>query len=308
MSERDDYEALFLAHLPFIDRALDAVGRVLGLRGADAEEFASWARERLWEGDYQILRKWRGESRLTTYLTTVITTLGREFRVKRWGRWRPSAAAQREGPLAIRLETLVYRDGLRLEEAAELLRTRGETDASDRDLAALLARLPARARARRGDDREVPIEGIAAPLAADDDVTAEEHETERRHAYRAMFDALRRLDPQEQIVIRMHYLEGRSLADVARALDVPQKPLYRLKDRALETLARQVEAAGVTRDQVRTLLGGALPDASSADTAGPDAVARDSGEAWPSNDACDSSPGAEASGSSDPARSGRSEP
>jgi RNA polymerase sigma factor for flagellar operon FliA len=308
MSERDDYEALFLAHLPFIDRALDTVGRVLGLRGADAEEFASWARERLWEGDYQILRKWRGESRLTTYLTTVITTLGREFRVKRWGRWRPSAAAQREGPLGIRLETLVYRDGLRLEEAAELLRTRGETDASDRELAALLARLPARARAHRGDDREVPIEGIAAPLATDDDVMAEEHETERRHAYRAMFDALRRLDPQEQIVIRMHYLEGRSLADVARALDVPQKPLYRLKDRALETLARHVEAAGVTRDQVRMLLGGALPNASSPDASRPDAVARDSGEAWPSNDACDSSPGAEASGSSDPARSGRSEP
>ena len=70
MSERDDYQALFLAHLPFIDRAAAATARALGLRVDDAEEFASWTRERLWEDDYRVLRKWRGDSRLTTFLTT----------------------------------------------------------------------------------------------------------------------------------------------------------------------------------------------------------------------------------------------
>ncbi|AHG89066.1 RNA polymerase sigma factor, sigma-70 family [Gemmatirosa kalamazoonensis] len=294
MTERDDYEALFLSHLPFLERALDAVARVLGMRDGDAEEFASWAKERLWEGDYRILRKWRGESRLTTYLTTVVTTLGREFRVKQWGRWRPSAAAQHNGPLAVRLETLVYRDGLRLEEAAELLRTRGETEASDHDLAVLLARLPARARPRRGDERDVSLDGLPASTVADDRVDSAESLAERRTAYEAMYEAIRRLEPLEQVVIRMHFLEGRSLADVARALDVPQKPLYRMKDRALATLAHHLTTAGITREQVRDLLGGSLP----ADAPETDAGRGNSLGSWPSKRSCDSSPETEGSGSS----------
>ena len=261
---------------------------VLGLRGADAEEFAAWARERLWDDDYQVLRKWRGESRLTTYLTTVITTLGREFRVKHWGRWRPSAAARREGPLAVRLETLVYRDGLKLTEAAELLRTRGETHRSDRELAHLLSRIPVRPRPRRRDDREVPIDGVAGTAAADDALDVSEDDAERRDAYRVLYGALRRLGAREQVVVRMHFLEGRSLADVARALDVPQKPLYRLKDRALAALARDVEAAGVTRGRVLALIGGSV------------ATDGDTGEAWLSNETCDTSLAGEGSGRSDP--------
>lgn len=310
MSERDDFEALFREHLPFIDHAVASVTRVLGLRGADAEEFAAWARERLWEGEYAILRRWRGESRLTTYLTTVVVNLGREFRVKRWGRWRPSAAAQRLGPLAVRLETLVYRDGLRLDEAAELLRTRGETDASDRTLAALLAQVPERARARRADDREVPVETIADDATADDAVLDQESSAERRATYQALGDAVARLAPDERIVIRMHFLEGRSLADVARVLDVPQKPLYRVKDRALRTLALALHAAGVTREQVRGLLGGALVDVPSADATPADATAGDGGDtdgSWPSNESCDSNRETDASASSDSAQHGRSE-
>jgi len=301
MSERDDYEALFHAHLPFIDHVLASVTRVLGLRGADAEELAWWAKERLWEGDYAILRKWRGESRLTTYLATVLTNLGREFRVKRWGRWRPSAAALRLGPLAVRLETLVYRDGMRLDEAAVLLRTRGDTDASDRTLAALLADIPERPRARRTDDRELALETIPDDAAADDVVLESEAGAERRAAYRALSEGIARLDAQERLVVRMHFLQGRSLADVARALDVPQKPLYRVKDRALDALAGHLDAAGITRDRVRALLGAAF-----ARDAEPEAGNSDA--SWPSNPSCDSNRMDEASASSDSERSGRSDP
>lgn len=272
MSERDDYEALYHEHLPFIDRVIASVTRVLGLRAGDADEFAWWAKERLWEGEYAILRKWRGESRLTTYLTTVVTNLGREFRTKRWGRWRASAAALRLGPLAVRLESLVYRDGMRLDEAAELLRTRGETTESDRTLAALLAQIPERARPRRAGEPEPSLDTIPDGAAADDGVLDAETSVERREAYRALDAAIVQLPPDERLVIRMHFLEGRSLADVARALGVPQKPLYRLKDRALDTLARALEAAGLTRAHVRSLLGG---------IDGPERG--DSGESRPSN-------------------------
>src|SRR5690242_4202099 len=142
--ERQKLEALFLSQLGWIERVLAVTCRRHALARDEAEDFASWVTLRLIEDDYAVFRKFRGESSLTTYLAVVIAMLFRDYRTQRWGRWRPSAAAQRRGPLAIRLETLVYRDRLRLEQAAELLRTAGQTRLSDRDLAAVLSELPAR--------------------------------------------------------------------------------------------------------------------------------------------------------------------
>jgi RNA polymerase sigma factor for flagellar operon FliA len=286
-----DYEALFVEHLPFVERTVGVVARIMGFGSADAEEFAAWAKARLWEHDYAVFRKWRGESLLPTYLVSVVTNLGREFRVQRWGRWRASAAAQRLGPLAVRLETLVYRDGLAPSAAGELLRQRGETDLSDRELARLLGELPVRRRPRRVDDREVAIDAVPGTARADDAVDEDEEDAERRATYAVLEAALRRLSSEEQIVIRMHYLQGRTLADVARALHVEQRPLYRVKDRALAKLASELRSAGVTPERVRELLGGALAGGASAGA--PDAMDERGGNsatAGPSKTACSSSP------------------
>ena len=79
-------------------------------------------RLRFIENDYAAIRKFRGESSLGTYLTVVVAMLVRDYRVQRWGRWRPSAAARRLGDVAVRLETLVRRNGQAVHEAAETLR------------------------------------------------------------------------------------------------------------------------------------------------------------------------------------------
>ncbi len=259
MTERDTYEALFLDNLAAIDRATASVCRVLGFRGDDADEFASWAKARLWDDDYALLRKWRRESALTTYLAVVLVNLGREFRVKRWGRWRPSAAALRAGTVAVSLERLVYRDGMRLDEAGTVLRARGETSATDRELGVLLASLPRRTPTRVVDDGGAAADAIPGDDAADDATLDAEQDAERRYVYGQLATAIASLASQEQIVIKASVLGGRSLADVARALGVEQKPLYRVREAALRTLARHLEAHGVTWPRVRDVLGAALP-------------------------------------------------
>src|SRR5215212_7376883 len=103
-------EAMFLANLSLIDRIIAVTARRNALGGADAEDFGAWTKGRLVEGDYAILRKFNQRSSLATYLTVVITNLLRDYRNSRWGRWRPSAEARRCGPVAVRLEELLYRD------------------------------------------------------------------------------------------------------------------------------------------------------------------------------------------------------
>ena len=94
MLERGEYEALFLANLPWIRRVMAALCRRYRMSDVDAEDFASWVTLRLVEHDYAALRQFRGDSTLHTYLAVVVTMLHREYLVRSWGRWRPSAAAR----------------------------------------------------------------------------------------------------------------------------------------------------------------------------------------------------------------------
>lgn len=252
---RLEAEALLLENLAWVDRVVGSVSRRNGLRGDDAEDFASWTRVKLVEDDYAVIRKFRGESAITTYLTVVITMLAREYRATRWGRWRPSAAAQRQGPLGVRLETLVYRDGHTLDQAAEVLRTNGETDLSARELAEMLGELNVRGPLRPVEVGPQPLASAVSDSSADEIVRAEESETGRRQVVETLERAIETLPPQDRIIVRLRFWEGMSVADIARGLDLPQKPLYRRLTKALEELRTQLEAAGVSMEMVRTRLG-----------------------------------------------------
>ena len=258
MTNRDALEALLLAHHEWVARSAAAICRRHGMGEPDAEDFASWVTLRLVEDDYAVLRQFRGDSSLRTYLTVVIVMLHREYRVRCWGRWRPSAAARRAGDGAVRLETLVYRDGLTLREAAELLRVRGElpADGGGRSLARLLATLPRRTPRPREEPGAVPVEA-AAVGGADDLVRASEADAERRAIDAALRRGLEALPAEDRLVVWLHYWEGLTLAEVARRLDVPQKPLYRRMARALVRLRRVLEAAGVSPSRVRAAIEGA---------------------------------------------------
>lgn len=254
MTDRPGAERLLLEHLPWIERACAALARRHGLGGDEADDFLSWARMRLLEDDFAILRKFRGECAATTYLTVVLATLFRNWRVREWGKWRASAAAKREGALAVRLEALVYRDGFRLEEAGERLRTAGATDLSDRELATLLARLPEHASSRPAHAGDELLASSPAPGAADDAVLQEEAGARRGEAETALRQAVERLTERDQVVFRLRFWEGLSVAQIARGLGVPQKGLYRRIERALARMKRDLERGGVSREDVRELL------------------------------------------------------
>jgi RNA polymerase sigma factor (sigma-70 family) len=254
MPERLPPERLLLDNLPWVERACAALARRHGLSADEADDFLSWARMRLLDDDCAILRKFRGECAVTTYLTIVLATLFRNFRVREWGKWRSSAAARREGPLAVRLEAMVWRDGCSLEEAGERLRTTGATALPDRELAALLARLPPRTPARPVAAGEGVTEAAPCAGAADDRVLRGEADARRAAAEAAVRGAVERLAVRDQVVFRMRFWEGLSVAQIARGLGEPQKRLYRRIERALARMRRDLERGGVSAAQVRELL------------------------------------------------------
>jgi RNA polymerase sigma factor for flagellar operon FliA len=258
MQDREHFEGLFLTHLESIKRIIASLCRRYGMTGDDADDFDSWVKLRLVEDDYAVFQKFRGESSVATYLTVVIAMLARDYRVQQWGRWRPSAAARQRGPLALRLEALVYRDGHSYEEAAQLLRTSGEATLSDRELRELFAAIPARQPLRPRPAGQDPLQSIPAASGADEAVVRHDLETSRTHAEGALDQSLRTLSAEDQVILRLRYWEGLTVADISRTVGVPQKPLYRRLERSLALLREQLEAARVTWEEIEPLLGAPL--------------------------------------------------
>jgi len=252
-------ESKFLELLPTIDSLTSALCRRRGLSSVDAEEFVAEVRARFVESDYAPIRQFRGESLVTTYLAVVISSWLRDYVVARDGRWRPSAAALRAGPVAVHLERLVHRDGRTRDEAIAVVLTGDGQPYSERELRTLLRSLPHREtmRPRRVDSVNAEDVPTAVSALADASVNAAERDEKVALARQALVRAIAALDSEDGVIVSMRYLEGQSVADIARTLGLEQKPLYRRLERSLTALRRSLESAGIDQDAVRDLVGGA---------------------------------------------------
>ncbi|HUQ80430.1 MAG TPA: sigma-70 family RNA polymerase sigma factor [Gemmatimonadaceae bacterium] len=244
-----DPERTFLESLPLIDRVIGIVARRHALSDAESEEFASWARTRIIDSNYAILRKFGGRSSLGTYLSVVISNLFHDYRNSIWGRWRPSAAAQRNGPLGIRLEELIYRDGYTIREAIGVLQS-GGVMLSDVELTRIAAKIPAREKPNQVGLESVDTADVAE-LRARYAATPEDPEI-----LSAVRGALEQLPVEDQVIVRMRFWDDVSVAEIARRLRVEQKPLYRKLDIIQKQLQATLLSRGVDRQRVAEILSG----------------------------------------------------
>jgi RNA polymerase sigma factor (sigma-70 family) len=249
-AERDG--SLYEQHRSVIDQVVSATARLQRLAPDVADDFRSFVWERLLESD--ILARFEQRCSIRTFLTVVVKNLFRDFRNHRWGKWRHSAAARRLGPLARRVELLVSRDGHSVDEVMEMLTTDGSEAIDRRTLDGIVARLPVRVRPRQVGEE---ILDTVAATSGDADTTVDGEWLERRgrEVKVALAGAIDALAADDALLLRLLFEDGFTVAQAAEAMHVPQKPLYRRRDQVLRVLRRQLEAAGVSADEIGELVG-----------------------------------------------------
>jgi RNA polymerase sigma factor (sigma-70 family) len=246
-------EERFVQNLDLINRIVAFVCRRNHLDAGESDEFASHVRFKLLEDDYSVIRKFEGRSSLSTYLTTVIQRLYFQYRVQLWGKWRPSAEAKRLGEKAITLERMLTRDDYTLGETIAILTTGSEPLYTRAEIEALYLRLPVRQpRPVLIADNSVPE--MAAQSAADDGVMQQHRECTARVVAAAMDTAMQSMDADDKVILKMRFWHAAKVPDIAAALRIDQKKLYKRIDRLIATLREAVERAGVTHDDVGDLL------------------------------------------------------
>jgi RNA polymerase sigma factor (sigma-70 family) len=251
---------LFGANLKLIDRVIAGVCRRSGLRDADAEDFASTVKIALMENDYAILRSYEARSSLGTFLTIVVQRLLASERTRLWGKWHPSAEAQRLGPAAVLLDKLLTRDGRSIDEAIPFVRAL-DPSLDCAAVLALAARLPQRApRPRLVALPEFEDDDLVAAERADGRASLAEARKTSEQAGRVVRETLAAMPLEDRMIIRFRFGGGLSIADTARMLGLDQRPLYRRMEALLRRLRDALESEGLNADVIGDVISAAATE------------------------------------------------
>jgi RNA polymerase sigma factor for flagellar operon FliA len=247
-------EALFLAQQPLIRRAVRHVVRRWSLREDEAADLQSDAQLKLVQNDYAVLRQFQGKSSLEAYLVTVISRVFFDSRIRRFGKWRPSAEAVRRGPLAEEAERLVCHDGRTLDEAAVMLSLRRNEPITRDDIADLLSHLPVRRPRSEPHDCD-PDSVPATDPGPDDAVRIGDARTMAARVHAHLSAAIDGLEPDDRLLMKLYYVDELTVARIARLLGVEQRPMYRTIERCLGEMRRYLESKGVVSESVDEVVG-----------------------------------------------------
>ena len=246
-------ERLLLDQLPLIERVVASICRRNCCYGEDAEDFSSEVKMRLIQNDYEVLAKFRGKSSLATYLSTVVHNLFRDFRIAKWGKWRPSAAAQRLGEVAVQLEILTTRDQLSLDEAIEMLVINFGVAESREELMDIAGKLPQRLRPSFYLSEE--LDTFPSADGADSRLEESQLITSLARTGRALRNALGRLEPEDRKLLQMRFADGLKVTEIARILRLERRPLYSRFEKCLRKLRQAMEEQGISSELIREIVG-----------------------------------------------------
>ena len=254
-SSGNELEELFVSNLALIDRIVRSTCRPYRMSWADVDDFGSHAKVRIMEGDYAILRKFERRGSLGGYLCVVIQRMFSDYRIHALGKWRPSAEAKRLGPVAMRIESLLVRDRLPQDEIFRAL------SASDQPLSrAEFDRLVERIPLRHPRPRLVEISTLEEePTIEADQIENDASSAERASTADAVGGAMNRalaaLPEEDLALLRMRFVAGLSVADIARSLHAEQKALYRRLDSIYKRLRCHLVEAGVDKHSADEIIG-----------------------------------------------------
>jgi len=247
------HQRLFTDNLELIEKLVRISGRRHHLSHIEQQDFAGYVNLELLKDDCATLRKFQGRSSWWTFLAAVIEKHALDFLIQRWGRWRPSAMAEKLGLAAVILDRLVNRDGHTVEEAMEIVRTNHAVGLTHRELRAMWDQLPARPRVVEvGEEAAAEVSSTETSEVRVQDA-ARKHEIERLESIlREGFGALA---AQDRVMLALRYDHGLSVAQIAKVLNSSVPTIHRRLDRSLKELRATLSRRGVDPRDISGLIG-----------------------------------------------------
>ena len=247
------HQQLFTDNLELIQKLVQISGRRHHLSHVELEDFTGYVNLELLKDDCATLRKFQNRSSWWTFLATVIEKLALDFLIQRWGRWRPSAMAEKLGPVAVILDRLVNRDGHTVEEAMEIVRTNHDVGLTYAELRGMWAQLPPRPRLMEvGEEAAAAVSSPDSSEVRVEDAALREEIERLEKTLHAAFGALA---AQDRVMIALRYDHALSVVEIAKVMNSSVPTIHRRLDRSLKELRATLSRAGFDPREVSSLIG-----------------------------------------------------
>jgi hypothetical protein len=170
--------------------------------------------------------------------------------------YRHPPGAARLGPVAMRMERLLVRDGFSFDEVRKILRGEG-VKMTVLELADLRAKLPPRSLRRFVGEERLEAE-VSRELRSDEQLEGKEHAQTKQRAFAILRQVFNTLTAEEQVLVRMR--TEFKISEIARLRGMEQKPLYKQLEKIYEKLRKGLERHGIRRADIQDLLRGLQPN------------------------------------------------
>jgi RNA polymerase sigma factor (sigma-70 family) len=245
-----NFEELFHQSLEVLPLILRGLGREKRLSPEELEDLRSDIQVKLLEDDYRVLRRWDRRSSFKVYLGTVVYNTWHDRVRGEKGTVRVSAAAKKLGPPAPELEMLLGRQGLKLDEAYQVIKPRfpGLSRGEAEEIAAQIN--PRCGRRFESEDMVARLPGLEP--TGDGRLEQREKLAKKREALALMHQRLSELPEQDRLLLVHVHAEGVKFSHIARSLGViDQRFLYRRNEKLITKLRTELEEAGIRWEDLR---------------------------------------------------------
>jgi len=239
---------ILVQNLPEIERIIRSICWRKGVGKEDTEDLVGEVILRLIDDDYAVIRDFHDRSSFNTYIATMVTRLVIDYRRREWGKWRTSAEAKRLGELAMAFERMINRDHTSMSETFAALKEKFPGLTLEQ-LESLAARMPPRLPRRHVEIEEAVA--VAAPTTGVDPIRAD---TARRLS-ETVSTLVALLPKDDQLLLRLCFDVGLSVAEIARTLHIDQAPLYPRLRKLFRSMRKSLEDAGFAAKDVEELIG-----------------------------------------------------
>jgi RNA polymerase sigma factor (sigma-70 family) len=269
------FQKIISDHFPLIERqCFNAVKKQLKNLGAlnnplnienEALELSNRVLDTLQRDDYRVLRQFKGEAKLSTYLTAIIARQAVDMVRKKLGRNREKERAQKLGRTGMILYERILLQGGSLAEIYPELKAREKISATLEELEAMLEKIRGKRAglADPGENNPVVRKGTAVdeegePIIPDRANDPQELLIRKQRSQKqaeAVRDIISHLNGEERLILRMRFPADNTekqgkVERIAAALGISEKAVYKRIARILKKCRARLDQAGVSSDEV----------------------------------------------------------
>lgn len=264
------YKNIINEHFEFIEKqCFNAVRLKIGdVSSADntlnieneALELSNRVLDTLQRNDYRVLKEFKGNSRLTTYLTAIISRHAVDLIRKKLGRDREKERAKEWGDVGLLVYQRVIKNGYPLGDVFNELRTNGTFSGSMEELETMVHKIkgknPHTPHSSNGNSvvkngKTINENEYVIPDTKGDpqEILMEKQRKEKIH--QVLQSIIAPLSGEERLLLRMRFPaheeeKPKSVEQVSHALGITQKAVYKRITRLMKKCRDKLQQEGVT--------------------------------------------------------------